>query len=121
MDDGTDAYGFHPLSTDCISRRHCFGGKRLRGLEGIVNLMQKIARLCRKERPIHGFVLSRTPVFSPLTQPQIFSRERPLDAIFNKLTMPLCGMPGGCLLPARGPSMTNRPHLARTTPSAISK
>ena len=57
-------------------------------LQGIVNLMQKIARLCSKERPIHGFVLSRTPVFSPLTQPQSFLRERPLDAIFNKLTMP---------------------------------
>ena len=34
------------------------------------------------------FVLPRTPVFSPLTPPQIFSRERRLGAIFNKLTMP---------------------------------
>jgi hypothetical protein len=33
-------------------------------------------------------VLSRTPVFSPLTHPQISSRERRLVAIFNKLTMP---------------------------------
>ena len=40
---------------------------------------------------MHGFVLARTPVFSPLTQPQIFSRERPLEAIFNKLTMPSAG------------------------------
>src|SRR4029450_3692070 len=29
--------------------------------------MQQIARLCSKERTIHGFVLSRTPVCSPLT------------------------------------------------------
>jgi len=36
-----------------------------------------------------GFVLPRPPVFSPLTPPQIFSRERRLEAIFNKLTMPL--------------------------------
>ena len=34
------------------------------------------------------FVLPRTPVFSPLTPPQIFSRERRLGAICNKLTMP---------------------------------
>src|SRR4029453_16508075 len=50
--------------------------------------MQKTARLYSKERTIEGFVLPRTPVFSPLTPPQIFSRERRLGAIFNKLTMP---------------------------------
>src|SRR5262245_22220331 len=64
--------------------------------------MQKIVHLCRKERPIHGFVLSRPPVFSPLTHPQIFSRERPLDAIFNKLTMPSC-MPTSLLQPSYVP------------------
>ena len=32
-------------------------------------------------------MLSRTPGFSLLTPPQIFSRERCLGAIFNKLTM----------------------------------
>ena len=56
---------------------------------GIVNLMPKIARLCSKERTIYDFVLARTPVFSPLIHPQIFSRNRNLVAIFNKLTMPL--------------------------------
>ena len=30
------------------------------------------------------FVLPRTPVCSPLTPPQIFSRERRLGAIFNQ-------------------------------------
>jgi hypothetical protein len=49
--------------------------------------IQKIARLCRKERTIHGFVLARTPVFLLLTHPQISSRERRLVAIFNKLTI----------------------------------
>jgi hypothetical protein len=34
------------------------------------------------------FVLSRTPVFSPLTHPQISSRERRLVVIFHTLTMP---------------------------------
>jgi Transposase IS116/IS110/IS902 family len=38
---------------------------------------------------MYGFVLSRTPEFSPLTHPQISSRERRLIGIFNKLTMPL--------------------------------
>src|SRR4030095_1145001 len=50
--------------------------------------MQKNAHLYSKERTIHGLVLPRTPVFSPLTPPQIFSRERRLGVIFNKLTMP---------------------------------
>src|SRR4029453_8584929 len=50
--------------------------------------MEKTARLYRKERTIEGFVLSRTPIFSPLTHPQISSRERRLGAIFNKLTIP---------------------------------
>src|SRR6266508_5938183 len=57
-------------------------------LVGIVNLMQKIARLYSKERTIYGFVLVRPPVFSPLTHPQISPRERRLVAIFNTLTMP---------------------------------
>ena len=55
---------------------------------GIVKLMQKIAHLCSKERPMHGFVVSRTPAFSPLTHAHIFSRERRLGAIFDKLTIP---------------------------------
>jgi hypothetical protein len=37
---------------------------------------------------MHGFVLARTPVFSPLTHPQVSARERRLVVIFNKLTMP---------------------------------
>ena len=46
-----------------------------------------------------GFVLPRPPVFSPLTPPQIFSRERRLEAIFNKLTMPPTEMPYGSAVP----------------------
>src|SRR5215831_13263039 len=42
---------------------------------GIVNLMQKITHLCSKERTIGGFVLPRTPVFSPLT-PLKFSQGK---------------------------------------------
>jgi len=56
---------------------------------GIVNFMQKTARLYGKERTTYGFMPSRTPVFSPLTHPHIASRERRLVAIFNKLTMPV--------------------------------
>jgi hypothetical protein len=37
---------------------------------------------------MYGFVRARPPAFSPLTHPQISSRERRLVAIFNKLTMP---------------------------------
>src|SRR5262245_15923869 len=51
-------------------------------------LNAKNARLCSKERTIYGFVLSRTPVFSLLTHPQISSKERRLVAIFHKVTMP---------------------------------
>ena len=65
-----------------------FCSHRLRPTLGIVNLMQKTARLYSKERTIEGFVLPRTPVFSLLIHPQISSREKRLGAIFNKLTMP---------------------------------
>ena len=67
--------------------RQGLGAGSCRPWGGIVNLRQKIARLCSKVRTLGGFVLSRTPGFSLLTPPQIFSRERCLGAIFNKLTM----------------------------------
>jgi hypothetical protein len=73
-----------PSTVSRQHRMHLRPGSRL----GIVNLMQKIVRLCSKERTIDGFVLARPPVFSPLTHLQIASRERRLVAIFNKLTMP---------------------------------
>jgi len=56
--------------------------------DGIVNLMQKIARLCSKERTTYGLVRARISVFSPLTHPQISLKDRRLAAIFDKLTMP---------------------------------
>ena len=48
---------------------------------------------------MHGFVLARTPVFSPPTHPQISTRERRLVVIFNKLTMPHDGLERFDVLP----------------------
>jgi alkylhydroperoxidase family enzyme len=72
--------------------------------EGHCQLNEKIARLCSKERTIYGFVLSRTPVFSSLTHPQISSRGRRLVAIFNKLTMPPGASTGLAHVATRWPS-----------------
>src|SRR5262249_27364806 len=50
-----------------------------------LQLTQKIARLCSKERTIEGCGLSRAPVFSLFPAPQLSSRGRRLRAIFHEL------------------------------------
>ena len=50
---------------------------------GIVKLTQKIARACNKERTIEGLGLSRAPVFSLFSPPQLSSRGRRLGAVFH--------------------------------------
>jgi hypothetical protein len=51
--------------------------------QGIVNLTQKITRLCSKERTIESFGLSQAPVFSLSLPPQLSSKGRRLGAIFH--------------------------------------
>src|SRR5262249_46494791 len=63
--------------------------------QGIVNFMRNIVRLCSKERTTYGLVRARIPVFSPLTHPQIASKDRRLATIFDKLPMPSAGLPRG--------------------------
>jgi hypothetical protein len=58
----------------------------------IVNFMQKIARLCSKERTMSSFVRARPPVFLPLTHPHLSSRAKRLGAIFHQWTMPRTGL-----------------------------
>src|SRR5215471_1691763 len=52
---------------------------------GIVKLTQKNSRACNKERTIEGLGLSRAPVFSLFSPPQLSSRGRRLGAIFHYL------------------------------------
>src|SRR5438132_9948125 len=72
------------LAQGAAYRPYPFRGGRLSyRVSGIVKLTQKIARLCSKERTIGDFGLSRGPVFSLSSPPQLASRGRRLRAIFH--------------------------------------
>src|SRR5215468_7843423 len=57
----------------------------------LLELTQKLARLCSKERTVEGFGRSRAPVFSLSPAPPPSSRERRLEAKFHYLDHALQG------------------------------
>lgn len=77
------------MITACFARapRRCMSRPYMHFLL-MFHEVRQISKTRNQLRTMHGFVLSRTPVFSLLTHPHIASRERHLVTMVHKLTMP---------------------------------